>query len=248
MPLGTYLDWDSEFWGRGIARLDDAVLRDHDVEEIAAWCRGRRIECAFLLIDEKDADTRRRADAGPFRLVDQRITLTRPVRASDQSSPGDRPRAVRPSRSDDIPHLRAIARVCHRLTRFYADPGFPSARCHELYETWIEKSCRGYADQVLVGEWNHAPAGYLSCHLREPGLGQIGLFAVAESARGQSLGRQLIVTATEWFARQGVSDVAVATQARSRVARRVYERQGFVTTSVGYWYHLWLAPTAGERR
>jgi len=73
--------------------------------------------------------------------------------------------------------------VSYDQTRFHYDGGFPVERCQKLYETWIEKSCRGSAQAVLVGERDGAPGGFISCVVPEPGRGQIGLLGLEPRAR-----------------------------------------------------------------
>ncbi len=143
----------------------------------------------------------------------------------------------------DVPLLAAIARRSHRGTRFYADGRFDQARCDELYAVWIEQSCRGDADAVFVGDHDDHVAGYLSCHLREPEVGQIGLVAVAEVAQGSGLGSRMLVHALQWFAGQGVRVVNVVTQGGRPVALHYYQRHGFAVESVGLWYHRWFEPS-----
>ena len=55
--------------------------------------------------------------------------------------------------SGSAPRFGQSQRDSHRDSRFYYDPGFPNQRCDELYETWIDRSCHGYADTVLVAEY-----------------------------------------------------------------------------------------------
>jgi GNAT superfamily N-acetyltransferase len=108
-----------------------------------------------------------------------------------------------------------------------------------LYERWIENSCRGQADRVLVAEWEGQPAGYITCHRERPGAGRIGLFAVDERARGKGLGADLIRDAIEWFQSEGMSEIFVATQGGSEPAQRVYRKQGFLVDSIRLWFHYW---------
>ena len=129
--------------------------------------------------------------------------------------------------------------MSHRDSRFYCDEHFPESLCDALYETWIERSASGYADLVLVAERNDEPVGYLSCHLSASGPARIGLFAVAQSAHGLGLGKQLIVEALRWFAEHSASGVTVVTQGRNVRAQRLYQRCGFMTRSVELWYHHW---------
>jgi hypothetical protein len=83
-----------------------------------------------------------------------------------------------------------------------------------LYELWIDKSCRGWADQVFVIDVDGEVAGYLTCHVHD-GAGQIGLVAVAPASRGRGAGSALVARGRRWFADQGVGRVSVVTQARS---------------------------------
>src|SRR5213079_3218991 len=82
----------------------------------------------------------------------------------------------------DIPALRAIARESHTDSRFYHDPRFGCDRAAALFETWIEKSCRGWADRVWVADADGAPAGYVTIHREGNDAGRIGLLAVGPSA------------------------------------------------------------------
>lgn len=239
----TYLGWDSAFFGRRIARATVGRLAEETLRQIRTWCELHEIECLYFLADSTDPVTVSLAERAGFHLVDIRVTLERPL--GHLPLPETAHRCVRPSTEDDLPALRAIARVSHRDSRFYHDEHFPESLCDLLYVTWIEKSLSGYADAVLVAERHHEPVGYISCHLLSSGSPQIGLFAVAENAQGQGLGRQLVLEALRWFACQGASQVTVVTQGRNVRGQRLYQRCGFVSRFVQLWYHYW--PGAGAR-
>jgi dTDP-4-amino-4,6-dideoxy-D-galactose acyltransferase len=228
------LAWDTEFWGRRIARVEGDTLTDHEAARVGDWARRSAVDCVYFLARSDDAGTAHAAERAGFQLMDVRVQLER--------APGDGTGApgVRESRPDDLPALRAIARVSHRGTRFYADPRFPRARCDDLYEVWIERSCAGWADVVLVAEHESRPAGYVSCHLDDAGRSaSIGLIAVAAFARQLGLGRALVDGAVAWCAARGAQEMRVVTQGRSVEAVRLYERCGFRVESLGLWFHRW---------
>jgi dTDP-4-amino-4,6-dideoxy-D-galactose acyltransferase len=108
-----------------------------------------------------------------------------------------------------------------------------------LYGAWIEKSCRGYAQAVLVAERDAKPAGYVTCHWQGT-TGQIGLIAVAEWARGVGIGGNLVDAAVHTFEKAGASHTTVVTQGRNLASQRLYQKRGFITKSVELWYHLWF--------
>jgi ribosomal protein S18 acetylase RimI-like enzyme len=94
---------------------------------------------------------------------------------------------------------------------------------------------------VLAAELGGKVAGYITCHLDSDVVGRIGLFAVAESARGHGVGTALIRAALGWFSDERRSRVTVVTQGRNVRGQRTYERCGFTTRSVELWYHYWRA-------
>jgi dTDP-4-amino-4,6-dideoxy-D-galactose acyltransferase len=230
-----FLDWDSQFWGFRIARVRGDWLSSDRLESVDAWCAEQAIRCLYLLADANDVETARLAEGAGFRLVDTRMTYALVLTDDDVGSTD-----VRLADASDIPELRRIAGGSYGSTRFYYDACFPRHLCDELYATWIEKSCRGYAAAVFVAEGVGGVQGYISCHL-EPGatLGRIGLVGVDPVARGRGVAQGLVGHACGWFKKSGASRVMVVTQARNVEAQRVYQRAGFVVEEVGVWLHRW---------
>jgi dTDP-4-amino-4,6-dideoxy-D-galactose acyltransferase len=238
--LCEYLGWDSEFFGRRIARAKIGRLDSESVRTILDWCHVNQIDCLYFLADANDLDTMRLAEDNHFRLVDIRVSLER--RAKDVPFPGNEGLngVIRPNIPDDVAALRDIAKRSYRSTRFYSDSNFPPSLADALYETWIEKSCNGYADAVLVAEMREQPAGYVTCHLLDETKGQIGLVGVGSDWRGNGLGQALVNASLHWFADRGIASVTVVTQGRNYPAQRLYQRCGFLTSSLQLWYHRWF--------
>jgi dTDP-4-amino-4,6-dideoxy-D-galactose acyltransferase len=238
-PVCTYLEWDSEFFQRRIARLNRRRLDAATIAQCAESCQQHRIDCVYLLADSDDPQTPRLAEANDFHFTDIRLTLERAV-AQDDLAP-DTSNATRFARESDLPALRAIARTGHRDTRFYFDEHFDRNKCDLLYQTWIENSFRGFAQAVLVAEAEGEAAAYLTCHLNEQ-TSQIGLLGVAERHRGKRLATSLVRAFLSWSREQGAGRAVVATQGRNVQAQRLYQRNGFVTSSMQLWYHRWFTP------
>jgi dTDP-4-amino-4,6-dideoxy-D-galactose acyltransferase len=230
-----FLQWDSDFFKRRIARVTLPGLDENSVQQVLAWCASERIEFLYLLVDAADLGTVRLAETRQFQLMDIRLTLNAKPASRTLAEYAD----IRPHQPDDIPALKAIASVSHRDSRFYADEHIPHELSNHLYETWVENSCNGYAQEVLVALHDDAPAGYITCHL-DGSHGQIGLLGVSASAQGKGLGSRLIGSALDWFYRHGAEEVSVVTQGRNVRAQRVYQRSGFITQSVQLWYHRWF--------
>jgi dTDP-4-amino-4,6-dideoxy-D-galactose acyltransferase len=237
--LCHYLEWDSNFFQKRIARLNVNRLDEATAAAAYSWCAGQQIDCLYFLSDPHDPLTTQLAWQNDFRFVDIRLTVERPL----TNLPPVAPPAgitIRPSQPADIPALQAIASVSHHDSRFYHDLNFPRAACDALYATWIEKSCQGYANHVLVAEQNNQAAGYVTCDLLDEATGQIGLIAVGQAARGQGVAPQLLTAGLHWLAQQGRQQMIVVTQARNLPAQRLYGRLGFLPRSIAFWYHRWF--------
>lgn len=231
-------EWETAFFGVktariAVTRLDGALLRC-----ILAECRACGVHVVHYLADADDDESVRAAEQAGFHLVDVRLTFE--WRASPL------PRAlsgctIREYCEDDLPALQEIARTSYRQTRFYYDYHYPRERCDALYVAWITRSCQGGAARVIVAECDGVAAGFVTCEIGTGAAeGIVGLVGVSALARGQGIGSIMITEAQRWFSEQGAQRVTVVTQARNISAQRLYQRCGFVTSAVGFWYHKWL--------
>jgi len=234
-----FLQWDSEFFGFRIASAVEDILTIESLDEITSWCSDNKIDCLYFLADAGDAQTVELAEEQKFRLTDIRITLERKLHG-EQKYQDEKSDTAQIAVAEDIEKLREIASVNHRDSRFYYDGKFPLQKCDELYATWIEKSCEGFADAVLVVKNDKIIEGYITCLIDECGNGSIGLVGVNPARQGQGTGRILVGSAVEWFRNNNVFEISVVTQGRNIKAQRLYQRNGFATKSVKIWYHRWF--------
>lgn len=246
-PLNTtgvceFLDWDSKFFGLRIARVNGHRLDEERVVEIARVVCDQSIDCLYFLAEPERA-TIRLAEEHGFQLINVRVTLAARVLTTYAGTWNDD--GVREAAPADIPVLREIASRSYTNSRFYQDGRFPAFLCDQMYRSWIEKSCHGLADIVLVAEQESRPAGYVCCHLRGDGSGQIGLMGAAGGMKNQLVTRQLVHHALCWFQEREVREVTVVTQGSNITAQRLYQRSGFMTRGTQLWYHFW--PAGGRR-
>ena len=238
------LPWDSEFFGRRIAKVSGHTLDETFAKEIDQWCAQQRVEVLYFLANSQSTTTTQVAENHGFNLVDIRITLERAAQAGSQLAKPPLPAGltIRPADSKDVPALQNIARQAHTDSRFFNDAHFSRAQAQELFATWIRVECDGAAKKVLVlASAEDRPLGYVTCQAHDDGqAGQISLMAIGEQARGQGLGMSLVMAAVEWLTTQPVQTVSVVTQGRNIAAQRVYQRCGFLIQDLQLWYHKWF--------
>jgi dTDP-4-amino-4,6-dideoxy-D-galactose acyltransferase len=221
------LAWDSDFFGRRIARLDSIPTDWRQRAE------DQRIECLYYLVDASDLQAIRSAETAGFQLMDVRVTLAARLTARAARAATGR---VRPARPEDVAGLEQIAASSHHDTRFYADDRFDRDRVDEMYRVWIRRSCADPDGRVWVLDEGAGPGGYSTC---APD-GKIGLVAVAPDRRGRGAGHDLVQASLSWFAERGLTEVSVVTQGRNLAAQHLYQRCGFTTARIELWFHRWL--------
>ena len=119
--LCQFLDWDSAFFGKRIARITTSSVGADDSRSILAWIAAERIDCLYFLADSSDTRSVRWAESLDFQLVDLRITMVR----STELGLADSAAFIRPACDADVSALKAIARISHKDSRFYHDNSFP---------------------------------------------------------------------------------------------------------------------------
>lgn len=240
-PLCERLEWDSRHFGVAVGRVDRPRATAAELDRALAWCAAERIDCLYLLADPSSRETVTAAESRGFGLVAQRVTLEMDLEGWKPPA-GPRPEAVRRHRPEDLPALEEIAAGAYRGgSRFYNDPRFPDPLCDDLYRRWIAGSCASSDDAVWVADDGGEPAGYLTCE-PDGAEGRIGLVAVGDRHGGRGLGRRLVAAGLGWFAERGTARVWVRTEGANLTAQRLYQRAGFITCSVGLWYHRWTRP------
>jgi ribosomal protein S18 acetylase RimI-like enzyme len=235
MSICTLLIWDSEFFGRRIARVNGDTLTLERIVEIEAFCRAERIECVYFLASANDAQTATLAALHQFMLVDIRMTLD-----VELSTPTKMPDNMRPAISTDLAALKAIAGESFADSRFYHDPHFAREDANRLYQVWIEQQVHNQSDVVWVADHAGEVAGFITCSF-EAEQGVISLIGVDKAYHGRGIGSSLVGAALSDFSQRGLKGASVVTQGRNIPAQRLYQKHGFRTHNIQYWYHKWLS-------
>jgi ribosomal protein S18 acetylase RimI-like enzyme len=227
------LEWDSAFFGVKIARVLGEILTEEYAAEIDAWAVREGVKCVYFLARSDHQETVHLARLAGYELVESRMELEWKVHAGALAG-------GRLATEADVPVLVAMTRGAFVDSRFYVDGHFSRKKCDELYERWISESCQGrMAHAVVVVEDSGRVAGYVTCK-REGRGGRIGLMGVDAANRGKGVGARLMQAAQAWFSAAEVEKVRVVTQGRNIASQRLYQRCGFLTHSVGLYYHKWF--------
>lgn len=124
-------------------------------------------------------------------------------------------------------------------SRFRLDPKMPTGSFEKLYRLWIERSVdRSLAKEVYVYKMGDIIAGMITIGVKN-GRGEIGLIAVDKTFRGQSIGSKLLASADAFCLKHQLEFLDVATQKENNPAAQFYSGKGFEVAKEDYIYHYW---------
>ncbi|MEW6322833.1 MAG: hypothetical protein AB1635_17320 [Acidobacteriota bacterium] len=251
------LDWDSQFFGISMGRLDYLLTSDPASRRLCAEilstciesCRDAGIWHLTARVDVADLFGVGVLEEHGFRLMDSLVTYT----TRPRKEPPNDVRAmgtIRPFAPPDAPELLEIAREAYQgfRGRFHLDPHIPDARSDEFYVEWARQVVGAQmADMVLVAEGAEGRLlGFLAFRRREPvsTVGRVpvfgnGLGACRRDAPGAYAG--LIRAGTLWaHEHDGVAECQ--TQNYNFPVVRIYEAVGAHYVRAEYTLHAWIGP------
>jgi GNAT superfamily N-acetyltransferase len=242
-PPCQFLDWDTEFFGHRIARVNGTLLEPDLVNSVLDWCQAQAIDCLYFLAESNDPQTVWLAQENHFSLVEIRITLERSLKDWD---PDTRPHSsedvlIRFAEPADIPVMQDIARTSYIDSRFYFDRHFTEENWQSYYATWVKKSCSGGADLALAAVKDGEVIGYITGQVdKTTNQGIYELTGVRQAERRSGVGQELFRSGLDWYVRNNVPGIWVATQGRNVPTQRMIQRHGFLTKSCQLYYHKWF--------
>jgi hypothetical protein len=194
--------------------------------------RASGIELILAKAARDDASATHALGRAGFRTVARKLTYFYLPAYRTQVAPIRSRHVVRPFRPQDLDHLVALG-ASFRHSQYRELPGVAGGDVDRLYESWIERACRGeFADAVLVAETEGQAVAFSSFKARADALavsglrvlGQ-GLGAVEPRASGALI--SLILKMQELVDRGAYDAAEFDFYEENAAVRRALERLGF---------------------
>ena len=236
--LFEILEWDSQFFGWKVARLNDPKLSVSELPPVLSALNAQGARLVYWARAEALNDDEAVALGG--RLVDEKTTYAMDLRSCPDIALADVQGVEPHDPSMPKADLIALALQSAAYSRFGVDPDIPTEKAQGLYRIWMERSLRReIAQEVLVLREGERVVGMVTLG-EKSGRADIGLIAVDASSRGKQHGQKLVRAAQQWFVAQGHERAQVVTQGRNAPACRLYEKCGYALEKREYFYHFWL--------
>lgn len=236
MPLRfsfDLLEWDSVFFGFPVARVREglgliscaevAQLMSENGIELLYWGSPDRLPREWDLCYVGTQVT--------FEAAISQKLLTKSQDAELQIEPFPERRASK--------ELRMLAYEAGWSSRFQCDARIAPSEFVRLYDTWIDRSCRGeIASAVFVAKIGEQVVGFVTLQSQDEVM-QVGLIAIAATHRGRGIGSALLRYGGEYGVCDGCKILRMVTQANNKSAVRLCENLGMKLVRTRHWYHVW---------
>ena len=144
------LNWDSDFFGFNIARLNRSRITDADMKRVLQFCKKNKIRCLFYRAPADDGKIVDLAEQYGFHFSNFRVTYML------ETDMGYRPAKIgkanfilRQCRKMDLPELSRISKNLYTASRFYFDKHFSRKACDQLYIQWMKNLGSGKKDHGI---------------------------------------------------------------------------------------------------
>ncbi len=231
-----YLQWDSDFFGFKIGKINILNEKLEELSTILAYAKSENYRLVYcfgycnLWIDNLTL-----AKLGGI-FVDAKIIFTCDVQGKSKDVS-----EVYEYDSNNVNYqLLELSYISGKYSRFRIDPLFDPNDFKRLYKTWIENSVnKQIADKIFVVKFQGKIAGMVTVKIKDK-YGDIGLIAVDPLAQNKGYGKQLIGAVNKYLLEAGIFMIEVTTQLENKQACIFYQKCGMKEKNVTNIYHFWL--------
>jgi dTDP-4-amino-4,6-dideoxy-D-galactose acyltransferase len=217
------LSWDSEFFSKNIATVTN--INHVTTAELAGFdLITNKVAC------DNYSDLTRFNQLG-FSIAEGELLFSKTLAQMPSSNT-----LITLAKEEDISELVNLAKKSYVSTRF-RQPWFTNEQSNNFYGTWIKKAVLGEFDDVcLIIKAADSIQGFISLKKVSTQI-KIGLIAVAQSAQGKGIARQLLTMAEVYALQQQCNQITVATQTSNITAINLYSRNNYSLKESNYWLY-----------
>ncbi|HBO22300.1 MAG TPA: dTDP-4-amino-4,6-dideoxy-D-galactose acyltransferase [Providencia sp.] len=230
------LQWESDFFGHSTAKLN---FTDVGSEIILAY-QMDKYDIVQAKVSASESTMIDDLASMGFSLVEGEIdfALTIGTENAYLTAGASATNRVEVAQIDDIVPLRNAAEAVFSNSRFRA-PWYQEGDSGRFYALWIEKAVIGTFDHtcLLVKDASGEILGFVSLRNLDADTARIGLLAKMPKAKGQGIGRQLMLAAFNWCVQHQKRQLNVATQISNVAALNLYSHSGASIASTAYWLY-----------
>ena len=177
------LDWDSNFFGYTIGRVDVKNPKAFDFPKFKKNAAAYKL--VYLFADQK-------IESSKVQLVDSKLTFSKQLEHANLDETNEV--SIFTKGKDDFEKIAKLALQSGKYSRFKIDSNFKNNEYELLYKKWIRNSIyEEKALEVAIFKDNKEILGFLTLEKKNDSLCDIGLVAVDQNARGKKIGTKFLL-------------------------------------------------------
>ena len=229
------LEWDSKFFGFGVAQIYSSELQNEEIEKLLTKSKQNNIKLVYLF-SVSEFENKFLLEKFNGKFADKKTLY-----GKDNLSKFPDLTSISPFEAETpTKEMYNLALQSGAYSRFKIDDKIESGKFEQLYSLWIENSTnKSIADIVLVNTNDNKINGMVTLANKKT-FGKIGIIAVDENTRGLGVGKKLMQSTENWAFKNKLTQMQVVTQGENTNACKFYESNGYKVLNVQYLYHFWL--------
>ncbi|MCW5916448.1 MAG: GNAT family N-acetyltransferase [Ferruginibacter sp.] len=234
----TILDWDSDFFGYQIGRINANALNEIRLKGLIEEAKADGYKLIYLFTSPSDEIANAAASTVGAKLVDQKVTFR--ILNPEMTGVNEKEHIADYPSDEPSPKLIELSLQSGIYSRYKIDKNFKQHEFERLYRAWIENSVnKKIVNRSFVFVEDGEELGVVTAMIKPEGA-HIGIIAVDEHARGKSIGSRLMKHLMFELKDKGIPLLDVATQVNNESACNFYKKLGFKEHTLDNIYHIWL--------
>jgi hypothetical protein len=228
------LEWDTEFFGIPIGRIDVGDGDPDAIAEAEAEARDAGITCLYASLDPRDYVATYTVQPLGYRFVESAVRFDLGPEVPVAGVADDV--RVRRGTEDDLALLdESLVRMAS-WSRYAVDPRFGTESAVRIHRAWVDRAARcetGERDLRIAED----DRGVLAFATRNRDLHPM-IDTIATVAPGSGAAQALVADGQEWARPESIWGGWIAS--RNIPSTRFVEQCGYRVAEVRYHYHRWL--------
>jgi ribosomal protein S18 acetylase RimI-like enzyme len=256
--------WDSKITGRRIGNIKHLAVATDDhaateileelIDEFTKTLGKRGTQCVASRVQSSELAAIHALEQRGFLLMDTLLDLVFDFSRvpSQQTSPPQRDKWLKIRRAEpaDISELMAMSERAFAgyFGRYHADSRIPRSTATRIYSEWIRSAFAGWADWILVAEFDNKIAGYTVWRkilerqdAKSPGVASCDLLVIDPEFQGHRLGMALVRDGMQ-VSRDFVQYLVTPLHVCNYSVQRTFLNLGWKIAGARHSFHKWLKP------
>ena len=242
----SFLEWDSNFFNRAIAKIDIGENEEVDFNQTIEGCKNQGYKLLYVFVDSRNIAMKAKAVALWGTAINEKIILEKTdfVGESAEGKLNDKYSVANAATiskgSDFYDRILALTIKAGAFSRFRLDPKLDTQKFVDMYTIWVNMLINDKDYRVIVVKNNQdCVIGFLSYKTIEKGY-KIDFMSIDESYKQMGIGKALLQKMYEEVIKGEFKYIVTEIHSANTGAFKFFISNDYTVTEAFEIYHLHL--------